>query len=466
MFLYLSISTRHIRRSCTAEPASGGDYPMIKTVPRPRFAILVVLACVGLLSGLPAQPARGQDRPADISTPKFEAIPALLRKAVDQKQIAGGATLIARQGKVVHRSAVGMQDIEGKVPMSHATVFRIASMSKPITSVAVMILVDDGKLSVTDPLSRYVPEFKDMKVLVPSDDGKSYQTVAATREITIHDLLTHTSGITYRLLNKPFVAKLYAETGVSDGLSETPGTVGDNVRKLAKLPLVCQPGAAWEYGLNTDVLGHVVEVVSGKSLEDFCRERIFKPLKMNDTCFVLPKEKRSRLSALYAVGPDKSITRVGDRPVTQDGLVYTSTYPTRDDSKYFSGGAGLVSTTGDYFRFGQMMLNGGELDGNRVLKRETVARMTQNQLGQLRIPFPGADQFGYGFGVLGDKARSETKDPAGIGTYSWAGAFNTTFWVDPKNDLIGVLMTQVFPPDMTLGQRFKQLTYDAVADLK
>src|SRR5262249_10275193 len=159
-----------------------------------------------------------------------------------------------------------------------------------ITSVAVMILVEDGKLSVTDPLSKFVPEFKDMQVLVPAKDGKSYETVKAARAITIHDLLTHSSGLSYRLFNKPFLGKMYSDAGIPDGLADTPGTVGDNVRKLAKLPLACQPGAAWEYGLNTDVLGHVVEVVSGQSLEQFCRARIFGPLKMNDTAFVLPKE--------------------------------------------------------------------------------------------------------------------------------------------------------------------------------
>jgi CubicO group peptidase (beta-lactamase class C family) len=339
-------------------------------------------------------------------------------------------------------------------------------MSKPITTAAVMVLVDDGKLSPADPLSKYVPEFKEMKVLVPDKDGKTYQTVPAAREITIHDLLTHSSGISYGLLNKPFVSKLYAEGGVSDGLAETPGTVGDNVKKLAKLPLVCQPGSAWEYGLNIDVLGHVVEVVSGKTLEEFCRERICGPLKMDDTWFILPKEKRSRLAALYTVGPDKTLTPVGDKPVAVGGAHFTATYPTNDGGKYFSGGAGLVSTAGDYFRFCQMMLNRGELDGARVLKAETVDRMTRNQLGDLRLQFPGADLMGYGFGILSEAGKEKTKDPAGVGTYGWGGAFGTYFWADPKNDLVGVWMTQVFPPDFGLGTEFKRLVYEALAGAK
>jgi CubicO group peptidase (beta-lactamase class C family) len=363
-----------------------------------------------------------------------------------------------------------MQDVEGKVPLTEATIFRLASMSKPITSVAVMILVEDGKLKVTDPLSKFVPEFKDMKVLVPSKDGKTYETVKANREITIHDLLTHSSGITYRLLNKPFVGKMYVDAGISDGLSETSGTIGDNVKKLAKLPLVCQPGAAWEYGLNTDVLGYVVEVVSGKSLEAFLAERLFKPLKMNDTCFVLPKDKRSKLSALYLLGADKTIGRVGDKPVTVDAAIFSATFPTRDDGNYYSGGAGLVSSIGDYFRFCQMMLNRGELAGVRVLKVETVDSMTKNQLGELRIPMGGSDTMGYGFGVMTEKGKESGEesgeDPASVGTFGWGGAFATSFWVDPKNEIVGVFMSQVFPPDFTLATEFKRLTYEALPQAK
>lgn len=423
-------------------------------------ALLVSLAL------LPTTAARGDDKPSGFSKEKLDRIPEMLKAAVAKKSIAGASGLVARDGKVVLKTNVGWQDVEGKAPLGEATIFRIASMSKPITSVAVMILVDDGKLKVTDPLSKYVPEFKDMKVLVPSKDGKGHELVKANREITIHDLLTHSSGITYRLLNKPFVAKMYVDAGVSDGISETPGTIGDNVKKLAKLPLVCQPGAAWEYGLNTDVLGYVVEVASGKTLDEFLRERVFKPLKMNDTYFILPKEKRGRLATLYSVGPDKTIARFGDKPVKQQAAVISATYPTRDDSKYYSGGAGLVSTTGDYFRFCQMMLNRGELDGARVLKAETVDLMTKNQLGELRIQFPGFDLMGYGFGILSEKGKETAKDGAGAGSYSWGGAFGTFFWVDQKNKLVGVFMTQSFPPDFTLGQEFKRLTYEALADGK
>jgi CubicO group peptidase (beta-lactamase class C family) len=416
----------------------------------------VLLAGVTRGDGLP----RGDAQAQGFSPEKIQRIPALLREAVEKKQIAGGVALVARRGKVIHVSTAGLQDLESQTPMAEDTLFRIASMSKPITSVAVMQLVEDGKLKPTDTLSTYVPEFKDMKVAVPSPDGKSFEMVKAEREITIHDLLTHSSGITYRIMSKPHVGKLYEEAGVCDGLVESQVSLADNVRKIARLPLVCQPGSAWEYGLNTDVLGHVVEVVSGKSLEDFMRERIFTPLKMNDTCFNLAKDKHARLASLYTIQQDKSFRKVGEKAVTSGPFVYSGTVPTRADNQYFSGGAGLVSTAGNYLRFGQMMMNGGELDGARVLKAETVAVMTKNQL-KISIN-PGNSQMGYGFGVLSAEAKKSQNDPAGLGTFGWGGAYGTYFWVDPKNELVAVFMAQVFPQDFTLSIEFKKAVYAAM----
>jgi len=429
--------------------------------------LLTCLSClVLLLVSEASQAPQGDPKAAGFSPEKLERIPAFIKEAVEKKQIPGASALIARNGKVIFSTSVGLQDAEAKVPLTEATIHRIASMTKPITSVAAMILIEDGKLNPNDPLSKFVPEFKEMKVLVPNKDGTSFELVKAKRDITIHHLLTHTSGITYGLVNKPFVSKMYHEAGVCDGIVEAQSSLGDNVRKIAKQPLVCQPGEAWEYGLNTDVLGYVVEVVSGKSLEEFCRERIFGPLKMNDTCFALPKDKQSKLSALYSKGADKTITRVGNAPITNGTFSYSATYPTHEGNTYCSGGGGLVSTLGDYFRFCQMMLNHGELDGVRILKPETVDRMTQNQIGDLSIMFPGAGAFGYGYGVLTEKSKEQTKDPAGVGTYMWAGAFGTWFWIDPKNQLIGVFMTQVSPPDFVLPMGFKKLTYEAMSEGK
>jgi CubicO group peptidase (beta-lactamase class C family) len=419
---------------------------------------LVFVAAISRGDELPRSDAKAQG----FSPEKLERIPALLKEAVEKKQIAGGVALIARRGKVVQVSTAGFQDIENKTAMTDATIFRLASMSKPITSVAVMQLVEDGKLKVTDTLAQYVPEFKNMKVAVPSPDGKSFETVKAERAITIQDLLTHSSGITYRIMSKPHVGKLYEEADVCDGLVESPVSLADNVRKIAKLPLVCQPGSAWEYGLNTDVLGHVVEVVSGKSLEEFLRERVFTPLKMNDTSFNLAKDKHGRLASLYATKEDKSLRKVGEKAEKSGPFVYSATVPLHADNKYFSGGAGLVATAGDYFRFGQMMLNGGELNGARVLKAETVATMTKNQLGKIRIMFPGNDIMGYGFGILSEEGKKGQNDPAGVGTYAWGGAYGTYFWVDPKNEVVAVFMAQSIPPDFTVGNEFKKAVYAAM----
>jgi CubicO group peptidase (beta-lactamase class C family) len=259
---------------------------------------------------------------------------------------------------------------------------------------------------------------------------------------------------------------MYVDAGVCDGLSEATGTLGDNVRKIAKQPLVCQPGAAWEYGLNTDVLGYVVEVVSGQSLEQFCQQRLFAPLKMNDTTFAVPKPKRARLSALFAPGPDKAVKQVGSGTFSANGLMYSATYPVRDQATYCSGGAGLVSTLDDYFRFAQMMLNRGELEGVRVLKAETVDQMTRNQLGDLRVEFPGLNAFGYGFGIVTETGKSKDNEPSAVGSFSWAGAFGTLFWVDPKNELVGVYMAQTSPGEFLFAQQIKRMTYEAMNGAK
>jgi CubicO group peptidase (beta-lactamase class C family) len=432
---------------------------------RRSFALFV--PCFVLLAS-PVTPARGQEIQGTFAPEKLERITQLMQDAVDQKRIAGGAALIARHGKIAYLQAVGMQDVKNKVPLTASTIFRIASMTKPVTAVAIMILADDGKLRVTDPLSRYLPEFKEMTVLVPSKDGKSYEILKAAREITLHDLLTHTSGLTYRFFDKPFVGQMYSAAGVSDGLVETPGTIGGNVRKLAKLPLVCQPGTAWEYGLSFDVLGRVVEVASGKSLAEFCRERIFGPLKMEDTGFFLPKEKWPRLSALYTPGPDQTLTQLGAEPITAGTFVFSASVPLHEDGRYYSGGAGLVSTLGDYFRFCHMLLNRGELDGARVLKPDTVDRITRNQVGELRL-WNSSIAMGYGVGVATATGKNREQKSAGVGSYFWSGAFYTVFWVDPDAEVIGIFMAQRFPFEgaplnEVLGQEIKRLTYEAMTE--
>jgi len=397
--------------------------------------------------------------PAAVASGRFEKLAGLIHKHVDRKQIAGAVAIVLQRGKPVFSAAIGSADVEANRPMADDTLFRIASMTKPVTSVAVLMLVEDGRCKLTDPVSKYLPQFKDMRVLDPKGAG----TVPAIREVTIHDLLTHTSGLSYGFLAGDRLGPMYRDAKVSDGLAPADGTLAENIHRLAGLPLKYQPGAAWEYGLSADVLGRLVEVVAEKSLDEFFQDRIFRPLGMTNTYFTLPREKRDRLASLYRLGSDKAITKVGDDPVREGALTYSAAMPLREKG-YFSGGAGLVSTAPDYARFLQMLLNKGELDGQRILKPETVVLMARNQIGDLTLTLGGhGDKFGYGFGVV--TAAGREKEVASAGTFSWGGIYNTYFWVDPEKEVIGVLMTQLFPFDhLTLREDFKRLTYEALAE--
>lgn len=421
---------------------------------------LFVLVAIGSLPG--REPARDEPDAGRPAAQRWQRVHKLIQEHIDRHQIAGAVALVQQQGKPVYYEAIGKSDAEANTAMTRDAIFRIASMTKPITSVAIMMLVEEGKLRLDDPLAKHLPEFEDMRVLVPTkgSDDKGYRLVKAERPITIRHLLTHTSGIIYRFSGRPHLAKLYADAGVSDGLVETEGTIGENVKRIAKLPLLHQPGTAWEYGLNTDVLGRVVEVASGKSLAAFFRERIFTPLQMNDTGFVVPREKRSRLAALYTPDDRQAIRRAASGRIEVGSLVYSASYPTADNSRYYSGGGGLVSTARDYGRFLQMLLNRGELDGKRLLKPETVDQMTRNQIGDKQIGFTvHGDGFGYGFGVV--KGREKPPSPASVGSYSWGGIFNTFFWVDPRRQLIGILMTQLYPFNhLTLWKDFQSRVYE------
>ncbi len=391
---------------------------------------------------------------------------------MDNKEIAGAVLLVARHGKVAYLEAVGKQDVEAGVPMSPESIFRIASMTKPITSTAAMILADQGRLDLSDPISKYLPEFKFMKVAVPRKLGRGedspgnpaegYVLVQAYRPITVRDLLMHTSGLCYRFTDRPYIGKLYAESNIFDGLTPSDVSLAENVRRLAALPLHHQPGTAWEYGLNTDVLGRIVEVVSGQPLDDFFAGRILRPLKMNETSFLLPEAEKDRLTALYEPGPDGKIKRAGDGPTVKGASTYSANAAYRQRPGYFSGGAGLLSTAGDYARFLQMLLNRGELDGVRVLRPETVGAMTRDQTQGLPLWIPvHGFAFGYGFGVA-TKADAEGKrDP--VGTFSWGGIYYTDFWVDPKDEVIGVMMTQIFPSgQLKLRDEFHRIVNEAI----
>ncbi len=397
-----------------------------------------------------------------LSSERLERIANTVERSINDGRIAGAVTLVARHGKIAYFKAFGMADREAKKPMRTDNIFRICSMSKPITSVAVMMLYEEGRFTLNEPVSDFIPEFKDMKVLdppVPQDKtSPPGALVNAKRPITIFHLLTHTAGLTY-----PWNARLgktYRDAGIGTGLLQQEGSTGDSVKKLASLPLLFQPGDAWEYGLSDDVLGYLVEKVSGMPLDRFYEERIFKPLGMSDSYFFLPDAKVSRLAAAYTYYPEKGLQLFPEKVVIREGeSAYSSDYPYRGPRTYFSGGGGLCSTAEDYYRFCQMMLNKGELNGVRLLSRKSVELMTQDHV-QGKLENMG---YGLGFGVNSD-ARYLT-ELGSIDAYYWGGFFYTAFVIDPKEDMIAIFMGQLHPTgDLNLDAKTIRLAYQAIKD--
>jgi len=387
----------------------------------------------------------------------LDRITAVMQEHVDDGLLAGAVALVAREGKVAYFECVGMQDREKKIEMKSGTIFRIASMSKAITSVAVMMLYEEGKFQLKDPLSKFIPEFGDVKVLAaPGDASAQDGLVPAKRPITIRHLLTHTSGLTYQWDTR--VGAKYAEAGITHGLIQDEDLLADDMKKLARIPLVHQPGEAFTYSLSTDVLGRVVEVASGMPFDEFLQKRIFEPLKMNDTCFRLSEGKVSRLAAVYAPDANGGLQRLPDGIIGEGSMKASVTYPYAGTHNYRSGGGGLCSTVPDYARFIQMMLNGGELDGVRLLSRKTVEMMSTDQVGDLG---PGSG-FGLGFGITRNLRESELTS---VGAYRWGGYWYTTFFIDPAEKMIGVCMAQISPSGKaTLNDQFEALAHQAIID--
>ena len=391
-----------------------------------------------------------------LSSERLERISSAVQRDIDNKRIAGAVTLVARRGHVAWFKAQGMADRETGKPMRPDTMFRICSMTKPITSLAVMMLYEEGRFMLEDPISKYLPEFKNPKVLVKPASGTPY-TIPAPREITIRDLLRHTSGITYQW-NKD-LGPMYKDANVASGLLPYDGTIEDSSKRLAGLPLLFNPGEKWEYSLGVDVLGRLVEVISGKPLDEFFRTRIFEPLGMKDTYFYPPDNKLDRLATAYTYYNDKGLNRFPDTPITEGAFTYSADYPTRAPKKLFSGGAGLVSTAADYMRFCQMMLDGGKVGNTRLLSRKSVELMTQDQLGKVNPDFG----FGLGFGVDGVKVPLE--ELGSPGEYNWGGFFYTAFSIDPKEQMIVIFMGQLHPSGgLTLNHQTHELAYQAIID--
>ena len=392
-----------------------------------------------------------------LSTERLSRIDKVMEMHVEQQKIAGGVTLLARHGKIAHLGTYGMMDVEAGKPMTSDTIFRIASMTKPITSVAVMMLYEEGHFRLHEPVSKFIPAFKEMHVLPPEDAETSAEPIPATKQITIWNLLTHTSGLTYHWNGR--LGQQYTDAGITHGLLQDESTLEEKMKILATIPLLHQPGAQVEYGLSIDVLGYLVEVVSGMSLDAFFSERIFKPLGMKDTHFFISEAKRERLATVYERTKDGPITRKSQEPTVEGSLIYSTDYPYNGPRTYFSGGGGLVSTAPDYLRFAQMMLNGGKFNGVRLLSRKTVEFMTSNRLAKMDIDYG----FGLGFGVVRDK--SDLNDIGSVGRYGWGGFFFTDFFVDPQEQMIGIFMCQLHPSGgLDLGARIRILCYQAIAD--
>ena len=403
-----------------------------------------------------AQSSNNNTKPA-LAPDRVKIIENNMQAWVDKNWISGGVGLIMRDGKTVYHKAFGYANKENKVTMRTDHIFRIASQTKAITSVAVMILFEEGHFLLDEPVSKFIPGFAKPKVLDKfNEKDSSYTTIPAKREITIRDLLTHTSGIGYAQIGSKESNAIYAKNGVVGGIGVKDITLADNINRLAPLPLFHQPGEKYTYGLNTDVLGYLVEVVSGMTLDQFFQKRIFEPLGMKDTYFYLPKEKQNRLVSLYT--HTNGQLKEADAITQINGTFYRD-FPNMN-LQMFSGGGGLSSTIMDYGIFLQMMLNGGEYKGKRILSRNTVRMMTQNQIGDISN---AVNKFGLGFGITTE--RGSARIPTNIGTFDWGGMFATTYWVDPKERLVGLFFQNAYPTEHgDVGERFKVLAYQAIND--
>ena len=421
-------------------------------MPDMRRALFILATFPALLTGQAAsRPA--SSGAAAFSVERLRRVDEYLQQQVDSSRIAGAVGLVLRDGKVVYERAVGYADKESGRRMSTDAMFRIASQTKALTSIAIMMLLEEGKVALDDPVSRFIPAYARTTVMVNGE------VVPAKRRITIRDLLTHTAGISYG--TDSAVAMLYQEKGLGPAAgwgwytADKDEPVCSTMERLASLPFVRQPGEAWVYGYNTDILGCVVEKASGITLEEFIRTRITRPLRMNDTYFFVPPAQRDRLVTVYA---SDSANRIARAPNGAKGQGHYVEGPRRS----FSGGAGLVSTARDYARLLQMLLNGGELDGVRILSPQTVALMTTNQTGTLYSA--EGEGFGLGFSIL--QRLGADNSLFSVGSFGWGGAYGSQYRVDPKQGIVLVFMLNQLPNRSDVGAKFPTLVYQALTTLR
>ena len=392
---------------------------------------------------------------AGVSSERLSLIDQLCEEAVSESKLPGVVALVARKGKIIYHKAFGMADNPANRKLKADDIFRIASQSKAITATAVMILWEEGHFQLDDPVSKYIPEFEDAQVLKTFRyRDTSYTTEPADKEITIRHLLTHTSGIGYGVIDGDERMKMiYAKAGITDLFTTEPITIGESVKKLAKLPLHHHPGEKWTYSEGLDVLGYFIEVISGMTFEEFLRKRLFDPLGMDDTHFYLPEYSAGRLVKVQKKEEGKWL----HYPVT----FYDTDYPIKGAKAFFSGGAGLSSTAKDYATFLQMYLNGGELNGVRILSRTTVQTIMSDQIGDL---WTGDRDYGLAFGIVNEKGQAKGGQGS-EGTFEWGGYFNTQYFADPKEQIIGILMKQTQGPvDDNTSWRFRRLVMQSIDD--
>ncbi len=438
---------------------------------RLSLLLLSLLLTLSTISFSPATPITRADK-ADpvvvtpesvgLASPRLANIRAVMSQHVANKKMPGASGLIVRHGKIAYQETWGSADLEAGTPMRMDTIHRIYSMTKPITSVALMMLYEEGKFQLNDPIAKFMPEFAKMTVGVeekdPQTGAMTFKTVPAKRLITVRDLLRHTAGLTYGVFGETPVDQAYRKAGILSDLNLTAF-----VTNLAKLPLQYEPGARWHYSVSVDVQGRLVEVLSGKPFDQFLQERIFTPLGMVDTGFTVPASKKNRFAKLYTPTKAGGIEPIAICSTRDDCLAkFPNAAPSLlEQQGMLSGGGGLVSTTYDYLRFCQMMLNKGTFEGQRLLSRKTVELMSSDNLGNIPGMSPG-NGFGLGFAV--SKAPGEAGMMGSVGEYNWGGAAGTKFWIDPQEDMIGIFMIQILPNSVDYGAAFRVLAYQAVAD--
>tara|TARA_R110002072_G_scaffold142853_2_gene288561 strand:+ start:21354 stop:22649 length:1296 start_codon:yes stop_codon:yes gene_type:complete len=426
----------------------------MKNLRLPTYLTSLLLGFVLVL----ATPLYAQERDLSRATPSSVGLSEAgvqdladgMRKAVDDGNLAGIVSTLMRNGKVVHMDAYGYQDIENAVPITEDTIFRIFSMTKPVTGVALMMLHEEGKFSLDDAVSRHIPQLANLEVAIEDGPGGFPVTEPAHHEMTIRELMSHTGGLTYGMFSRSQVDSQY----VSANILDDTGTLEDMITKLSRIPLRQQPGSLWHYSVSVDVQGYLVEVLSGQTFEQFLQERLFNPLGMTDTGFSVPDDKRDRFSKVYQSGQ-------GGLTAPADNLGGDYGHP----ASFFGGGGGLVSTIGDYMKFTQMLANGGELNGVRILSPESVTMMRTNQLpaGMAEIPgYPG-NQFGVDFAIVADPSRN---DGMSEGSYWWWGIGGTWFWIDPVEDLvfIGMIQNRNLMYARQLQGISKRLVYSAITE--